>query len=537
MTLNLGLRYEYQTGISEIDDRNIIGFDPDAMLAITTLAEAAYAANPIPERPASTFLVRGGTVFASDSGQSGESWKGQSMWMPRASVAWRLNDKTVIKSGYGLYYDTLNATAYGPNTAGYSVGTTSVLSNDFGLTWALGDPRNGILPIADPFPVRADGTRYNAPVGSLFGVDTQTGTGVTAPNLVREHPRVQRWRVSAQRELTSNMALEVAYTGSYADRLSASIRQDYLPESYWNDSNVRDTTQQNFLNANVPNPFNIANFAPLRTSSPALYARMASNSFFTATTVQRNRLLRGPFPQLTNGTYADLPLGVTKVHGLEVNLARRFSGGYSASVGYTGSRIRNLETVHEFDREPYLWQPSVNGRPHRLSGNWVVELPFGSGKKFLSDGGILASLFGGWQTSGTFEYQPGALLAWGNIFFYGDLNDIASDNPTLDRWFNTDAGFERDPAKAPANFQKRQFPFRIEGVRGPDLKMVNVNVMRTFLLGGRRTAQFRVDVINATNRDTFNNPTVDPTSTNFGRITSVNGSTMRFVTFLMKFNF
>ena len=160
------------------------------MLAITTLAEAAYAANPIPERPASTFLVRGGTVFASDPGQSGESWKGQSMWVPPASVAWRLGDKTVVKSGYGLYYDTLNASAYGPNTAGYSVGTTSVLSNDFGLTWALGDPRNGILPIADPFPVRADGTRYNTPVGSLFGVNTQTGTGVTAPNLVREHPRV-----------------------------------------------------------------------------------------------------------------------------------------------------------------------------------------------------------------------------------------------------------------------------------------------------------------------------------------------------------
>ena len=88
---------------------------------------------------------------------------------------------------------------------------------------------------------------------------------------------MQRWRVSVQRELTRNMAVEVAYTGSYADRLSASIRQDYLPESYWNDSNVRDTTQQNFLNANVPNPFNIANFAPLRTTDPALYARMASN--------------------------------------------------------------------------------------------------------------------------------------------------------------------------------------------------------------------------------------------------------------------
>ena len=68
--------------------------------------------------------------------------------------------------------------------------------------------------------------------------------------------------------------------------------------------------------------------------------------------------------------------------------------------------------------------------------------------------------------SGSWEYQPGALLDWGNLFFYGDLDDIKLDNPTRDRWFNTDAGFEKDPAKTPAAFQKRTFPFRVDGVRG-----------------------------------------------------------------------
>jgi hypothetical protein len=115
----------------------------------------------------------------------------------------------------------------GPNTSGYSVRTTNVVSNDFGLTWALGDPRRGILPLADPFPIRADGTRYDAPVGNLFGAHTETGTEVTVPNLNREHPRVKRWRVSAQRELSRNTPIEIAYNGTYADRLSASIRQDY----------------------------------------------------------------------------------------------------------------------------------------------------------------------------------------------------------------------------------------------------------------------------------------------------------------------
>ena len=117
------------------------------------------------------------------------------MWMPRVAGSYRWNERTVLKGGYGLYYDTLNATSYGANTGGYSVTTTNVSSNDFGLTWALGNPKAGILPLADPFPVRANGSRYDASVGNTFGVDTQTGSGVTAPNLNREHPRVQRWRV------------------------------------------------------------------------------------------------------------------------------------------------------------------------------------------------------------------------------------------------------------------------------------------------------------------------------------------------------
>ena len=63
--------------------------------------------------------------------------------------------------------------------------------------------------------------------------------------------------------------------------------------------------------------------------------------------------------------------------------------------------------------------------------------------------GVLAAILGGWQVGGTFEYQPGALLTWGNVFFYGDFDDIAVDDPTLDRWFNVDAGFERDPPRSP----------------------------------------------------------------------------------------
>jgi hypothetical protein len=538
LTLNLGLRYEYESGIVETGHRDIIGWDPDAKTAITDLAEAAYAANPNPNLPASAFRVRGGPIFATDPRTNGASWKGESLWMPRLSASYRLGSRTVLKGGYGMFYDTLNAANYTPLTTGYSATTTRVTSNDFGLTWALGNPAAGILPQTDPFPLGADGTRYDPIVADTLGVDSLLGTSVTIGNPDRKHPRVQRYRAGVQRELWGTSAIEVAYNYQLGDRLPITLRMDYLPEQYWNGSNVRDVTQQNFLNQNIPNPFLLSRFSSLQTTNPALYARMAGNAFFTNTTIPLNRLLR-PFPHMSAGNgllFSNLPLGKQTTHGLEIIFTRRFTNGFALNAAYAGNRIRNLELLNEFDREPTLWQPNVNGRPHRITAGGLAELPFGPGRKF-GGSGVVGAIIRDWQVGGTLEYQPGPLLTWGNVFFYGDYEDIPSDNPTLDRWFNVDAGFERDPAKAPANFQKRVFPFRIDGVRGPNLFQVNMNVMRTVRLGGGRSLSFRVDILNALNRTTFANPNVTPTSTDFGRITSATAAAPRFVQFVTRFTF
>ena len=85
--------------------------------------------------------------------------------MPRVSAVYKLGEKTVIKGGYGLYYDTLNAADYGQNNAGFSATTTNTNSTDFGQTFLLGNPYAGQLGFADPFPVRADGTRFDEPTG------------------------------------------------------------------------------------------------------------------------------------------------------------------------------------------------------------------------------------------------------------------------------------------------------------------------------------------------------------------------------------
>jgi hypothetical protein len=220
----------------------------------------------------------------------------------------------------------------------------------------------------------------------------------------------------------------------------------------------------------VTNPFNIANYASLQTSNPALYARLAANAFFTSSTIPRHRLLRA-FPHMSNSNlglrYNDQPLGVIKAHSLEVVVTRRYSGGLTANGAFAVNRVTENRTVEEYDRAPTLWQTNNNGRPWRVTGTAVYELPFGTGKPLLATG-LLSKIAGGWTVGGAAEYQPGALLNWNNLFFSGNLDDIKKNTPeialrpdgTFDptkTWFNIDAGFERDTADQPAGFQKRAF--------------------------------------------------------------------------------
>ena len=106
---------------------------------------------------------------------------------------------------------------------------------------------------------------------------------------------------------------------------------------------------------------------------------MSTNGFFTATTTQRNRLLR-PFSQINNLSFSNLPLGEVKVHSLQVNVNRRFSDGFTANAAMSFNSSRSNRTVEEYDREPTLWWDDNNSRPFRLSGGAVYELPFGAGK-------------------------------------------------------------------------------------------------------------------------------------------------------------
>jgi hypothetical protein len=534
LTLNIGLRMEYEWGRAERYDRAIGWFDENAKLPITDAAQAAYARNPVPELAPSAFSVKGGSVYPGVNGVSSSLQIGEFMLLPRIGAAYQINSRTVLRSGYGIYFDTLNAQNQGIDQTGFSRSTVNPITNDFGMTWLSGNPGAGISPLTNPFPVRADGTRFDSPVGAAQGLLAKAGSGFTYFGEEVPRARQQRWRVDVQRQLGTNMVVTVGYAGTYADQVRAARKLDILPAEFWNTTQVRNNALASNLNANVTNPFALQNFASLQTSDPVLYQAMASRGFFTSPTIQKNRLLR-PFSQMNALMDAASADGAVRTHSLEASFQRRFASGFTFNANYTALYERDGNFYfNEFDAEP-SWRQSNAGVPRRFAATGIYEFPFGKGRAFAQSG-IASKLFGGWQVAAAYEWQPGPLLDWGNLFYTGDLANINTGTRTLERWFNTD-GFERDAQKNPAAYQARVFPTRVDGVRGDGLNRLDTNIQREFRVRERIALQFRMDALNVANHSQFENPNVDPTSTNFGRITNNTSSTMRFLLFQVRVKF
>jgi len=593
LTINFGLRYEREGGFRERFNRALVNFDPNAELPISARAQAAYAANPLPELPASQFIVRGGSVYLGQNGAPNTSHDAENLFMPRIGIVYQLNSKTVIRGGYGLYFDTNNVLDNSLNQFGYSRDTATTITNDNGLTFNftnLTSPEcrasisNCRTIFSDPFPVRANGTRFNTPVGNALGLMAAAGRNFGYIPRDWKHARQQRWRIGIQREITKDMVFEVAYLGSYSDRIGLSKRLDPLPEKYWATGLIRNNALANDLNTNVPNPFHINNFASLQTTNPVLYQDMSTNGFFTATTRQKQALLR-PFPHVNGSTIARVPVGEAKYHDLEVTLTKRFSQGMSYQLSYIWtSNLERTFFANEFDEKP-TWRPSNNSRPHHFMLNALWELPFGKGRRFLSDTKALSAVLGGWQMSAIYHIQSGPAFDLGNWFFYGDdLRKLVlpRDKRTTDSWFNWQLlpGAARDYSASnrsayearirqivpqsvlqqmgnicgpqsnqpcayenvtPTNFQpnsfhRRVFPNRLNWLREDYMNQVDLNLARNTALTEGLKMQFRVDFINALNQVHWQGPNTDITSTSFGRVTS-QGNIPRWIQFQLRFIF
>jgi hypothetical protein len=538
LTLNLGLRLEYELGPTERYDRMLGTFDPAATLPIAAAAIAAYSANQIPGVPVSQLTVMGGNTYPGVSGRDRKQWNNQLQWMPRISMAYQLDHKTVLRAGAGRYFDTLNVQNETINQTGFSNTTTTTISNDFGQTWVVGNPGKGVSPLTDPFPVLPGGGRVISAIGSSLGAMTTVGKGYTFIPYDRPHARQNRWRLDVQRMLDNATVITVGYAGTYTDHTNLSQSLSAVPFQYYSFDNARNNTVANNWNANVTNPFYIGNFASLAASNAALYQYMQNNSFFTSKTIAQNKLW-GPYQQM-NGLTMTSSKGKVKTEELQVSFQRRFTKGFNVNLAYTRLYQYNADYFpNPYDTVP-AWQPGNNGRPHRLVTTAVTQLPFGKGRRWGKQGPV-SWLFGGYQLSVIQEYQPGALVSWGSTTYYkGRLEDLCNGPQTLGQWFDT-SNFVTDPTQVSTTGQARVFPNFISGYgscRANSMKNFNASLARDFRFLERAGLQVRVDMYNIGNHGLFNAPNTSPTSGQFGQVTSqVSVQAQRAMTFQARVSF
>lgn len=547
LTLTLALRTEWENGAKGSHDNWISGWNPTAVLPISAAAQAAFASNTaaqVPELSPSQFVVAGGPIYAGTPGAPSRAWASQLMWLPRIGVGYQLNSKTVIRGGYGVYYDTLdvNAIVYGENQTGFSTSTSTTFTTNQGVTWgaagACGDWCNAgqtlTSPLSDPFPVRpaSGGTRFNVPVGNaygLMGLLAISGTpNINSPWAIppSKHARMQRWRVGIDRQLTSHDVLSAGYTGAWTTDMNVQVNQSLLPASYYYVGTSRPMTaagatiscasgvinatasgclEDTNLGANVPNPFYIGNLSSLQSNNPALYSALASQSFFTSQTITKATLLR---PSPTSYYSVPEPIGQERENNLDVSLNHRFTKGLVANFGYSyfHSRYANSYFQPWNPNDPaapqsLFWQPN-NIAPDRITMTWVYDLPFGKGRQWVHES-ILSALIGGWTVSGTYQWQLGTLIAMPNAFYYGNVANIKLENPTLGEWFNTagciapgqtagpgdvvvplgqpcTSGWDKRTAAQPGTYQARVMPLYVNGVRNPAYGQMNGSLARDF---------------------------------------------------------
>ena len=495
LTLNLGLRWEYESPLEEQDDRMISGFDFETLLPINDTVRANYARNPIAEVPVSAFQVRGGVLYP-DTGGPGAAWKGvYSNFMPRAGFSWQPQVRTAVRGGYGLFYDVLGPNRISANQTGYSRVTSLTPSLDNGQTF--------VATLANPFP-----NGLLEPVGSGLGLMTNVGLGVGFPYVgdVRT-PRTHRWSIGLQHELPWSFLVEGSYVGSYAENLPVTTELNPVPGQYFSTSPVRDDATNNYLTAQVPNP----------------YAGLLPGTNINGANVARSQLLR-PYTQFT-GIAALETIGTSDYNSFQGRVERRMANGFTVQAAYTWSKtMTDTVYLNSFDTElEHVIGPF--DRTHVFTTSGIVELPFGRGRHWGRDwSGFKEGLLGGWQVSYLFKAQSGAPLGFGNFLFASGatIDDVVlSSGRDENRWFNVDA-FNRVNAQQLVSNVRTQ-PSRFDEVRGPGYAVLDLGFLKNVSLGSRMRAQFRAEVYNALNRANLAGPNTTPTNTAFGTITAQNG--------------
>jgi len=534
LTLNLGLRWDFNGPAVERFNRLNYGFDPTAANPVTARVDKSKLLN-------GANLV-GGLGFVGGANGDAPFKYDKTNIQPRVGVAYSLNDKTVVRGGFGRYYlNPVGSPGYPTN--GFSIQTPLIASENNNLN-ALPDI------LSNPFP-----SGIVTPPGSNLGLQTALGRGFNYSNPNFKTPHVDNFSLGVQRQLPFGIVAEVSYVGSRTYEGQSQFGGINEPSQAFRDKcDITKGGTPAFCNENLPNPFKgVPGFE--------------GTAHFFANTISRYNLNR-PFPQFLAITELERNEGRVWYNSAQVLVNKRFSRGLSVSSTYTFSKSleeatqlpgQQDNTASYIDDVARIKNRSLSfaDRPHRFTISGVWELPFGKGRRLLGNAGKpLDLLFGGWEAAGSYIFNSGR--PWqlpGNVDIvdpnYADVDSkrifngveyIQGVKPCVAQYDKNSNGTYKFDANgrptysltansikagctAPSfvireQYMTRLVPIRDAHIRRPSFQQFDINFSKTFRISERMRFQFRGEAYNLFNTPQYDERAfnTDPTSFDFGGI-------------------
>jgi hypothetical protein len=494
LTLNFGIRYEYETGLQSSLNSLISSFN-------TKLP------NPIQSQVPS--LVTNGVIqYAGLSGAATQATNpNHDKFSPRVGFAYTLNSKTTVRGGYGLLWAPFTFSLYTP--IGYTQSTPYVASNDNNATPAGS--------IGNPFP-----GGVLAPVGNAAGTSAAAGGQAFSVFSDTAHStRIHQFSLDIQRELPKGFVLAAGYSGSVTHNLiqgTPGLNINQLPDA--------DLALGSQLNTKVTNPFYGTSAGVLNLASP---------------TVARAQLLL-PYPQFGAITVTNSDQNHARYNSVYGKVQKKLGHGVNILTTYTWSRNMDASNAasNTFNGQPGTSQDNYNRAAEwslasiNTPGRWTsavnYELPFGKGKQFLSGNRLMDLAVGGWTVNFQTTIQTGFPLAISQSNLNSSIGtSVQRPNATgtpadtsgsiesrLKNYINP-AAFSLAPQYAYGNLS------RTITERGPGTANIDFSMFKTYaaeVIGTTFKAQFRAEVFNLTNTPQFYGPSTTFGSSTFGQITT-----------------
>lgn len=486
-TLNLGLRYEYESPRTERYNQ-LTNFDFNATPPLT----------------AAGLNLKGALSFVGLNGNSREHWNpDRNNFSPRLGFAWNVLPKTVVRGGGGIFYAAMT----GVGGASQAIGVAGFEATTAMVTSLNNNTVTPLNVLSNPYP-----TGLLQPTGSRLGAGTLLGQNIRLVDRNQRTSYSAQWNLNIQRELPGGLLVEVGYAGNHGLKLQQDLELNQIPDSA--------LALGTALQQSVPNPF-----AGQITAGP-----------LAAANVTRAQLLR-PYPHFQSVVAVNQPWASSNYHALIASLQRRFSNGLTLNGSYTFSKLIDLATgtfagevlsaggFQNWNNLRADRSLSALDAPHRFVVNGLYALPFGEGRKF-NPKGAGGKLVNGWEVSAIYTYQSGGALlfssATNTTFSQGGGqrpnlvgNPVLADGErTIARWFNT-AAFAAAPA-----FTFGTAPRSLGNIRSDVLNNMDFSVVKNTRLREGLSLQFRSEFFNLTNIARFAPPNTTFGSAQFGQVTA-----------------